>query len=54
MLNQNKDCIFGHETVSNKILISNSLFLAPVTEDEVLNVTSKLKGKFYAGWDEGY
>jgi hypothetical protein len=54
-LNQNKDCIFGHDTVSNKILNSNSMnfmFLAPVTEDKVLNVTSKLKGKFSAGYDE--
>jgi hypothetical protein len=28
------------------------MFLAPVTEDEVLNVTSKLKGKSSAGYDE--
>jgi hypothetical protein len=45
-LNQNKDCKFGHGTVSNKILNSNSMFFAPVTEDEVLNITSILNGKF--------
>jgi hypothetical protein len=28
------------------------MFLAQITEDEVLNVTSKLKRKFSAGWDE--
>jgi hypothetical protein len=45
-LNQNKDYKLGHDTVSNKILNSNSIFLAPITEDEELNVTSKLEGKF--------
>jgi hypothetical protein len=35
--------------VRNIKLNRNSMFLAPVTEDEVLNVTSKLKGKFSAG-----
>jgi hypothetical protein len=52
MLNQNKDCKFAHDTVSNKILIYNSMFLTSITEDEVLNVTSKLKGKFSVGYDE--
>jgi hypothetical protein len=28
------------------------MFLTPIAEDEVLNVTSKLKGKFSAGYDE--
>jgi hypothetical protein len=28
------------------------MFLAPITEDEVLTVTSKLKGQFSAGYDE--
>jgi hypothetical protein len=51
MLNQNKDCKFGHDTANNKILICNSVFLAAITEDEVLNVTSKLEGKFSAGRD---
>jgi hypothetical protein len=52
VLNQNKDCKFGHDTVSNKISNSNSMFLAPITEDEILNVTIKLKGKFSVGYDE--
>jgi hypothetical protein len=28
------------------------MFLSPVTEEEVQKVTSKLKGKFSAGYDE--
>jgi hypothetical protein len=28
------------------------MFLAPITEEEVLKVTSKLKGKFSAGYYE--
>jgi phosphoribosylformylglycinamidine (FGAM) synthase-like amidotransferase family enzyme len=52
MLNENKDCKFGHDTVRNKILNSNSMFLAEITEDEVLNVTNKLKGKFSMGYEE--
>jgi hypothetical protein len=52
MLNLNKDWKFGYDTVSNKILNSNSMFLAPITEDEVLNVTNKLKGKFSTVYDE--
>jgi hypothetical protein len=52
MLNENKGYNFGHDTVNNKILRSNSVFLAAVTEEEVLNVTSKLKDKFSAGWLE--
>jgi hypothetical protein len=49
LLKQNK---FGHDTVSNKILNSNSMFLALISEDEVLKVTNKLKGKFSASYDE--
>jgi hypothetical protein len=52
MLNHNQDCKFCHDTVSNKILNSNFMFLSPVTEDEVLNATNKLKGKFSVGYDE--
>jgi hypothetical protein len=52
LLNQNKNSKLYHDTVNNKILNSSSMFLAPVTEGEVLNVTSKLKGKFSAGYDE--
>jgi hypothetical protein len=47
MLNQNKDCKFGHVTVSNKIKFE---FL-PVTKD-VLNETGKLKGKFSVDYYE--
>jgi hypothetical protein len=52
MVNLNKDCKYGHTPVRNIKHNPNSMFLAPVTEDEVLNVTSKLKGKFAAGCDE--
>jgi hypothetical protein len=31
MLNQNKGCNFGDETVSNEILNSNSMFIEPTT-----------------------
>jgi hypothetical protein len=41
LLNQNKDSKFGHDTINNKILNSSSMFLTSITEDEVLNVTSK-------------
>jgi hypothetical protein len=51
-INRNKDCKFGHDTASNKIINFNSIFLAPITEGEVLNVTSKLRGKFLAAYDE--
>jgi hypothetical protein len=50
LLNQNMDSKFGPDTINNRILNCNSMFLAPITEDEVLNVTSKLKGKFSAGY----
>jgi hypothetical protein len=51
MLNHNKDCKCCRDTISNKILNSNSLFLSQITEDGVLNATSKLEGKFSAGYD---
>jgi potassium voltage-gated channel Eag-related subfamily H protein 8 len=34
------------------VFIKNSTFLASLTEEEVLNVTIKLKGKFSAGYNE--
>jgi hypothetical protein len=52
MLNQNKDCKFAVDTVSNKILNFNSMFLTSITDDEVLNVNSKLKGRFSIGYDK--
>jgi hypothetical protein len=42
----------SHDIVNNKILNCSSMFLAPVTVDDVLNVASKLKGKFSAVYDE--
>jgi hypothetical protein len=51
-LNQNMDCKSGQDSISNKILNPNSMFLAPITEDEVLKVTSELNSKFSAGYDE--
>jgi hypothetical protein len=45
--NQNKDSKFGRDTVNNKILNSNSMCLAPITEGEVLNVTCKVRGKYW-------
>jgi hypothetical protein len=52
MINQKKDCKYGCVFVSNIIHNPNSMFLLPVTEEEVQKVTSKLKGKFSAGYDE--
>jgi hypothetical protein len=40
LVNQNKDSKFGH-TVNNRILNCSSMFLIPIAEEEVLNVTSK-------------
>jgi hypothetical protein len=40
LLNQNKDSKFGHGTIYNEILNFSSMFLAPVTEDEVLNLAA--------------
>jgi hypothetical protein len=52
MVNINKDCKYGHTPASNIKHTPNSMFLAPVTEEEVLNVTSKLKGKLSAGYND--
>jgi hypothetical protein len=52
MVNVNKDCKYGHTPARNIKRDPNSMFLAPVTEDEVLNVNSKLKGKFSVGYGE--
>jgi hypothetical protein len=49
-LNQNNDCKFGHVTVSNEMINSSSPFLAPFTEDEIVNVTIKPKDEFSAVW----
>jgi hypothetical protein len=51
MTHVNKDQNHGYVFLSNITHNSNSIFLIPITE-EVLKVTSKLKGKFSAGYDE--
>jgi hypothetical protein len=43
MLNQNRDCKFGHVIDRSKILNLNFMFLATVHEDEVLIVTCILR-----------
>jgi hypothetical protein len=48
----NKNCNNDHATVKDLIQNPNVLFLAPVTEEEVLKVTSKLKTKISAGFNE--
>jgi hypothetical protein len=52
MLNLNKVYKHGHVPVNNIIHNPLSMFLVPVTEEEVYKVTSKLKGKYSAGYDE--
>jgi hypothetical protein len=52
MINVNKDQNHGYGSVSNITHNPNFMFLVPVTEEDVLKVTSKLKGKFSAGYDE--
>jgi hypothetical protein len=52
MLNQNKDRKPDCVPVCDNTWLSNSIFLAPFTEEEVLNVISNLKGKLSAGYDK--
>jgi hypothetical protein len=52
LINLKKDCNHDYVSVNNVIQNPNSLFLLPVTEEEVQMVTNKLKGKFSAGYDE--
>jgi hypothetical protein len=52
MVNLHMECKYGHSCARNIKHNPNSIFLAPVTEEEVSNVTSKLKGKLSAGYDE--
>jgi hypothetical protein len=52
MINVIKGQNHGYVSFSNITHNPNSMFLVPVTEEEVLMVTSKLKGKFSAGYDE--
>jgi hypothetical protein len=52
MLNLNK--VYKQGLVTINIIIHNphSMFLVPVTEEVVQNVTSKIKGKYSVGYDE--
>jgi hypothetical protein len=52
MVNLNKECKYGHTSARNMKHNPNSMFLATVTEEEVLNVTSKRKGKLSAGYND--
>jgi exonuclease III len=52
MINVNKDQNHEYVSLSNITQNPNSMFLVPVTEEEVLKITSKLKGKISAGYDE--
>ena len=52
LIHLNRNCKNDHATVNDIILNPNVLFLVPVTEEEVLKVTSKLKTKISAGFDE--
>jgi hypothetical protein len=52
MINVNNDQNHGYVSFSNITHNPNSMFLVPVTEEEVLKVTSKINGKVSAGYDE--
>jgi hypothetical protein len=52
MINVNNNQNHGYVSFNNITHNPNSVFLVPVTGEEVLKVTSKLKGKFSAGYDE--
>jgi selenophosphate synthetase-related protein len=52
MINLKKVSKYGYDFVSSIIHYLNSMFLLQVTEEEVQKVTSKLKRKFCAGYDE--
>jgi hypothetical protein len=52
MLNLSKVYKQGHVPVNNIIHNPHSMFLVPVTEEDAQKVTSKLKGKYSAAYDE--
>jgi hypothetical protein len=52
MVHQNTDRKPHYAPVCKNTLFSNLIFLAPVTEREVLNVTNNLKRKLSAGYDD--
>jgi hypothetical protein len=52
LIHLNKNRTIDHATTNDVIQNPNVLFLVPVTEEEDLQVTSKLKTKTLAGYDE--
>jgi hypothetical protein len=48
----NKNCKVDYATTNDAIQTQNVLFLDPDTDEEVLQVTSKLKTKITVGFDE--
>jgi hypothetical protein len=52
LIHSNKYCKIDHVATNDVTQNPNVLFLTPVTEDEVLQVTSKLKTKISGGYDE--
>jgi hypothetical protein len=51
LIHSNKNCKIDHVT-TNDVTQNPMLFLGPVTEEEVLHVTSKLKTSISAGYDK--
>jgi hypothetical protein len=52
LIHSNKNCKIYHDTRNGIIQILNVLFLAPATEEEVLQIAKKLKMKSSAGYVE--
>jgi len=52
LLVQNKSCINDHTAQMKIIYNPRTMFVYPVTEDEVNQVVSILKGKFATGFDQ--
>jgi hypothetical protein len=52
ILNLNKDDKQGRLPLNKISLNPNSMFLVPITEEEVLKVMNKLKGKYSSGYNE--
>jgi hypothetical protein len=52
LIHSNKNCKIDHATRNDVIQNPHVLFLAPATEEEVLQISKKLKMKSSAGYDE--
>jgi hypothetical protein len=52
LIHSNKNCKIDHATRNDITQNPNVLFLAPATEEEVLQIAKKLKMKSSAGYDE--